>query len=196
MSGHVVEDVQYRIKRIQFGANSCGIVLQDENGPCPVLAIANTLLLRGAICLHPDLSFVSHNQLIELLTGYVHDVNRAQLSESSGASEEVITNLRANLAEGISVLQSRAVRYGMNINCSLININSFEFTAETGLFDLLRIRLVHGWVCSPDEKDIYDFFAGKMYNKIQDDVSFYAPAFVQLSFPREVFRYLGSGAAS
>lgn len=37
------------------------IVLQAENGPCPLLAIANVLLLRGAITLNinaPDISEV------------------------------------------------------------------------------------------------------------------------------------------
>ena len=28
--------------------------MQNENGPCPLLALANVLLLRGGIEIHPD----------------------------------------------------------------------------------------------------------------------------------------------
>lgn len=33
--------------------------MQNENGPCPLLALANVLLLRGGIEIHPDYSEVT-----------------------------------------------------------------------------------------------------------------------------------------
>jgi hypothetical protein len=33
--------------------------MQNENGPCPLLALANVLLLRGGIHIHPDYSEVT-----------------------------------------------------------------------------------------------------------------------------------------
>ena len=40
----------FAVKRVRaFGRDGVPIVLQNENGPCPLLAIANCLLLRGAV---------------------------------------------------------------------------------------------------------------------------------------------------
>lgn len=51
----------YKLKRIDFFGRSVPIALQNENGPCPLLAIANVLLLRKQIQLPehaPDISQV------------------------------------------------------------------------------------------------------------------------------------------
>ena len=39
----------YRLKRISIRGRSVPVVMQNENGPCPLLAIANVLLLRNQI---------------------------------------------------------------------------------------------------------------------------------------------------
>lgn len=46
---HQKEDLNYRVKQINFGGRTYPILLQDVNGPCPILAIANVLLLRGQL---------------------------------------------------------------------------------------------------------------------------------------------------
>ena len=38
----------YRLKVVTFFNREVPIVLQNQNGPCPLLAIANILLLRGS----------------------------------------------------------------------------------------------------------------------------------------------------
>ena len=51
----------YKLKRIQYFKREVPIALQNENGPCPLLAIANVLLLRNQIKLPanaPDVSQV------------------------------------------------------------------------------------------------------------------------------------------
>ena len=51
----------YKLKRIDFFGRAVPIALQNENGPCPLLAIANVLLLRKQIELPehaPDISQV------------------------------------------------------------------------------------------------------------------------------------------
>ncbi len=37
--------------------------------------------------------------------------------------------------------------------CCTSSVDSFEFTAELGAFDSLGIRLVHGWLVDPDERE-------------------------------------------
>ncbi len=164
------EDDSYAIKRVWFGVLRVGIVTQEGNGPCPILAIANTLLLRGAISLPPAQRSISHSSLVALLTSYAHEINRVPTPSEDGISAEVAANIEANLAASIRVLESRAMRYGMHINCSLTDVTGFEFTSEIGVFDLFRIRPLHGWVASPDEEELHEFFSGRTYNQVQDAV--------------------------
>ena len=39
----------YRLKRIDFFGRKVPVALQNENGPCPLLAITNILLLKKQI---------------------------------------------------------------------------------------------------------------------------------------------------
>ena len=62
----------YKLKRIQYFKREVPIALQNENGPCPLLAIANVLLLRNQIKLPanaPDVSQVGSLPQPCLLTG-------------------------------------------------------------------------------------------------------------------------------
>lgn len=49
----------YRVKRISFQGNSVPILLQDVNGPCPLIAIANVLFLRSRLDLPAGVGEVS-----------------------------------------------------------------------------------------------------------------------------------------
>ena len=49
----------YKLKTIQFFGRRVPIVTQNENGPCPLLALANVLLLRNQIQLSPNAPNVS-----------------------------------------------------------------------------------------------------------------------------------------
>ena len=44
----------YKLKTIDFLGRRVPIVVQNANGPCPMLALANVLLLRNQIQLSPD----------------------------------------------------------------------------------------------------------------------------------------------
>lgn len=53
------QDLSYKAKQIRFGGRICSVLCQDVNGPCPILALANVLLLRGQLQLPPDVGEVS-----------------------------------------------------------------------------------------------------------------------------------------
>lgn len=57
----------YRLKRIRYHDKELPILMQNENGPCPLLAIANVLQLRGELKIHPDRSEVTFSELATLL---------------------------------------------------------------------------------------------------------------------------------
>lgn len=55
----------YKLKTIQFFGRRVPIVTQNENGPCPMLSLANVLLLRNQIQLSPDAPDVSQVSLFK-----------------------------------------------------------------------------------------------------------------------------------
>ena len=57
----------YQVKWIQWHSKKVPIVTQNSNGPCPMLAIANVLLLRGKMKLQDGCEMISSEQLLEHL---------------------------------------------------------------------------------------------------------------------------------
>ena len=53
------EDINYTVKTILFMKRRVPIMMQNQNGPCPLLALANILLLRNQIQLSPDAPSIS-----------------------------------------------------------------------------------------------------------------------------------------
>ncbi|RHZ44273.1 hypothetical protein Glove_744g8 [Diversispora epigaea] len=68
---------EYQLKSIEWvdilgQTQRLKIITQNENGPCPLLALCNVLLLRGLIEIKPyDRSFVTYDYLVELLGDYL-----------------------------------------------------------------------------------------------------------------------------
>jgi ubiquitin carboxyl-terminal hydrolase MINDY-1/2 len=65
----------YRLKKIQFLGRTVPILCQNQNGPCPLLAICNILLLQKQLDIHADHSEVNLTRLIELVADRVLEAN-------------------------------------------------------------------------------------------------------------------------
>ena len=63
-------DNVYHVKWIGWNSKKTPIITQNSNGPCPMLAITNVLLLRGKISLPEGCEVVSSEQLLENLGTY------------------------------------------------------------------------------------------------------------------------------
>ena len=66
--------------------------------------------------------------------------------------EDYRANTQQNIADAIAQLPKLAT--GIDVNVGFTSVRAFEFTQETVIFDLLDVRLLHGWlvdpqVCSP-----------------------------------------------
>ena len=57
----------YHVKWIKYKGNTVAIITQNENGPCPLLAIMNVLLLKNKIKLPGMIEMVTSGQLMEYL---------------------------------------------------------------------------------------------------------------------------------
>ena len=130
----------------------CHILLQNENGPCPLLAAANCLLLKGSIELPSNIigsGVVTIDQLVNVL------------------AEKVLTNATGSDHHNHEVLTIfPSLQFGMDVNPKFTSgPTGVEYTLELNAFDLLHIELVHGWLLEP-EADEYELIQGQTYNQL------------------------------
>jgi hypothetical protein len=94
----------YRVKRIKFHGQSVGILMQSDNGPCPLLAIANSLLLKEQIDFHEDYSYISHGVLIQEVGNYLlNDSGQVRPEETSQLSEVIAMLPRLNTGLDVNI---------------------------------------------------------------------------------------------
>ena len=67
------EHYLYQVKWIHYNGANVGVITQNENGPCPLLAIVNILTLQGKIKLPGTLEVVSSSQLMEYLADCIFE---------------------------------------------------------------------------------------------------------------------------
>lgn len=154
------EEIVYKTKVVEFLGRSTPIVLQNDNGPCPLLAICNVLLLRNNLNLSLDASEVSLQKLLSLVAERLIDSN----SNVQDKGEEYVNNQQQNIADAIDLLPRLAT--GIDVNVLFKKINDFEFTPECAIFDLLDIGLYHGWIVDPQDADTAEAIGSKSYNTI------------------------------
>jgi hypothetical protein len=147
------------------------ILLQNENGPCPLLAAANCLLLKGAISLPPSIvvgaGVVTIDQLVNILAEKVLVGNN---SNAGKQQEEERQQQEHHIQEVLTVFPS--LQFGMDVNPKFTNgISGVEYTMELNAFDLLYVELVHGWLIDPTEVE-YDLI---LLSNLGDDGQAQAP---------------------
>ena len=125
--------------------------MQNENGPCPLLALANVLLLRGGIEIHPDYPEVAfeaspactrsrththtHTHTHTTCSAPPQDLS-ARLAEHmldksaalSESDEELRANQQQNIADGMSLFPKLA--RGLDVNVGFTGIDAFEYSED------------------------------------------------------------------
>ncbi|KAL9231055.1 hypothetical protein vseg_006323 [Gypsophila vaccaria] len=162
----VVSVVVHKTKTIEFFGRTSPIVLQHDNGPCPLLAICNVLLLRNQLNLNVDIGEVSQEKLLSLVAEKLIDSN----SNVDNKDAEYVENQQQNIADAIDLLPELTT--GIDVNTKFRRIDDFEFTRECAIFDLLDIPLYHGWLVDPQDHDTADAIGSKSYNAITSDLVF------------------------
>ncbi|XP_048319865.1 uncharacterized protein LOC107405823 isoform X4 [Ziziphus jujuba] len=159
-----VKECLHKTKVIEFLGRTTPIVLQNDNGPCPLLAICNVLLLRNNLNLSPDISEVSQEKLLSLVADRLIDSN----SNINNKDEGYVENQQQNIADAIDLLPRLAT--GIDVNIKFRRIDDFEFTRECAIFDLLDIPLYHGWIVDPQDFDTANAIGSKSYNALMGDL--------------------------
>jgi len=157
MSGNEQPDGLYRLKKVNYKGNIVPLVMQNINGPCPLLAICNVLLLRGEIRIHPDYSAVTYEQLVILLGDLLLGPSRPNIPP------EYEQNYNQNVADAVQLFPT--LQRGLDVNVRFKSISDFEFTQELSVFDLFSIRLVHGWLVDPQDEPAHNAVGSLSYNE-------------------------------
>ncbi|CAF1015361.1 unnamed protein product [Adineta steineri] len=134
------------IKWIEFNFERLPILLQNLNGPCPLLAIFNILLLRKRIIINSNMDAISTERVITLLAEHILERDQPNLSD------EDRVNYEQNVQDALAVLDK--LKTGLDVNLKFDGVDKFEYTRECIVFDLLNIQLFHGWVVDPQDIEL------------------------------------------
>lgn len=122
------------------------ILLQNENGPCPLLALVNALML--SVPLGQETALSRTLKLRETVSlGLLLDAVFDELMTRSGGLGD---NL--DVADVFAFLMT--LHTGMNVNPDFTSDNptgagTFEKTKEISLYSAFNVPLVHGWLPEP-----------------------------------------------
>ncbi|KAJ2082626.1 hypothetical protein H4R24_001456 [Coemansia sp. RSA 988] len=155
----------YRLKDIQWQDPLTGrqrevkIVTQNENGPCPLIALVNVLSLTGEISLG---SASKRTTTDEELTGLL--ANHLLSRESGLPPADQVTMI-------LSLLPT--MNKGLDVDLQFSHIYDFAATPPVKLFRAFGVDLVHGWVVDPDsEPQIASLLLSECRNSYEGAVEF------------------------
>ena len=147
------------IKRIDFLGRNVPILLQNKNGPCPLL----NFVIEGAY--RRTRLRKSIEQVVQLIATRIFDANPTVATNA---------DLRKNIDDVISIMPS--LHNGLDLNVKFRHTKDYEFTREIATFDILGISLVHGWVRNPDDSELVSVLGAKSYNELVEKIINYQSA--------------------
>ncbi|NWZ87565.1 MINY1 hydrolase, partial [Poecile atricapillus] len=182
----------YCVKWISWKGQRTPVITQSENGPCPLLAIINILLLqwkarglwggsggsegspqspRGRI---PTLLWFSQVKLPpqkEVITAeelMAHLGNCILATQPRDTSEGLQLNFQQNISDTMTVLPKLST--GLDVNVRFTGVSDFEYTPECIVFDLLNIPLYHGWLVDPQSPEQVQAVGKLSYNQLVEKI--------------------------
>lgn len=135
------DQVLHKMKRIKWQDIEVPIITQNNNGPCPLLAIVNVLILKGQITLPSDRNEITGGELVSIIGNALFDQPR------NNVPAEMRRYVEQNTEDAIGILHKLLT--GLDVNVKFSGVRDFEFTTELCVFDLLGVPLYHGWVVDP-----------------------------------------------
>ncbi|GFS80136.1 ubiquitin carboxyl-terminal hydrolase MINDY-2 [Nephila pilipes] len=155
-------DSIYQIKWISRNGIKSPIITQNENGPCPLIAITNVLIMKGRITVPSLADFVTTENLMAYLGDCILE------SIPKNIPEGTQLNFEQNMHDAMAVLPK--LQTGLDVNVKFTGISDFEYTPECIIFDLLRIPLYHGWLIDPQMSDVVSSVGTCSYNQLVEKI--------------------------
>lgn len=145
----------HSLKSIKYLNKEKHILLQNENGPCPLLAAANALILQSQIEFPPAVirsNVASIDQVINLLAEHCFSKT---INKSSQHHMDELMQLFPSLIDG------------MDVNPKFtLGVNGVEYNSGLSAFDLMGVELVHGWLVDAQDTLNGNAIQGKSYNEL------------------------------
>uniref|UniRef100_A0A4W6DQM0 Ubiquitin carboxyl-terminal hydrolase n=1 Tax=Lates calcarifer TaxID=8187 RepID=A0A4W6DQM0_LATCA len=154
--------VYYLVKWITWKEKKTPIVTQSENGPCPLLAIMNTLFLRWKAKLPAQTEVVTTEDLMAHLGECVLSVTPREKADG------MELNFQQNMSDAMAVLPKLST--GLDVNVRFTGVSDFEYTPECIVFDLLDIPLYHGWLVDPQSPEMVAAVGKLSYNQLVEKI--------------------------
>uniref|UniRef100_A0A3P8SX81 Ubiquitin carboxyl-terminal hydrolase n=1 Tax=Amphiprion percula TaxID=161767 RepID=A0A3P8SX81_AMPPE len=152
----------YLVKWITWKEKKTPIITQSENGPCPLLAIMNTLFLRWKAKLPAQTEVVTTEDLMAHLGECVLSVTPREKSDG------MELNFQQNMSDAMAVLPKLST--GLDVNVRFTGVTDFEYTPECIVFDLLDIPLYHGWLVDPQSTEMVAAVGKLSYNQLVEKI--------------------------
>ncbi|KAJ3023709.1 Ubiquitin carboxyl-terminal hydrolase MINDY-1 [Thoreauomyces humboldtii] len=153
------------------------IITQNRNGPCPLLALSNVLLLRGDVTLPYQREHVDYEHLVELVGEWVAThmpsggISAESLdTDSLPAGPPTSTDFSRNLTDVFEIFPT--LQTGLDVNVRFDSPLSFEVTPALLVFDLFKIQLCHGWTVDPQDDETHRVIVRKCgsYNRVVEQI--------------------------
>eukprot|EP00550_Attheya_septentrionalis_P005729 CAMPEP_0198280744 /NCGR_PEP_ID=MMETSP1449-20131203/769_1 /TAXON_ID=420275 /ORGANISM="Attheya septentrionalis, Strain CCMP2084" /LENGTH=565 /DNA_ID=CAMNT_0043976203 /DNA_START=158 /DNA_END=1855 /DNA_ORIENTATION=- len=156
----------HSLKTVRYQDESRKILLQNENGPCPLLAAANALLLRGVITLPPPCirsGVASIDDVVNMLA--VRAIEHGSRTGGADISTETENHHEFQLDELLSIFPD--LQFGMDVNPKFTaGPTGVEYTKNLTAFDMLGVELIHGWLLDPQDVETTGVTRNKTYNEL------------------------------
>ncbi|NXB25574.1 MINY1 hydrolase, partial [Rhagologus leucostigma] len=164
----------YCVKWINWKGERTPVITQSENGPCPLLAIINILLLQwkasgfcggdlwGEVKLPPQKEVITAEELM------AHLGNCILATQPRDTSEGLQLNFQQNVNDTMTVLPKLST--GLDVNVRFTGVSDFEYTPECIVFDLLNIPLYHGWLVDPQSPEQVQAVGKLSYNQLVEKI--------------------------
>ncbi len=107
------------------------MILQNRNGPCPLMSIANVLLLRGKIDLSEGIERIDAEGLLNAVALAIINATPDNLPA------EHKENFARNQTDALDRLPSLVD--GLNVNIYFNKVDRYEFTNSSAIFDVLGV---------------------------------------------------------
>lgn len=185
----ILMDTTFKIKPVRWSQydHECNILLQDANGPCPLIALVNTLLMAQQIETR-GVNF-GELQLTERQAGKSRSIERLQrlLADSEKEKGHILLGVLLDTLGGILlelfehklypeydvdrlVSSLPLLHTGLTVDPILTDITFPSDDLAAVLFDLFSLPLKHGWCLDPhQDAELTSFFQKyQTFDRVQD----------------------------
>lgn len=139
----------FRMKKIYSNKS---IILQNMNGPCPLIAILNALILREKSIpgINPELEFITLEGILSVLANFI--LSKYNTFDNFNSKSNLKNNsLDENLARMVDDVIALLPKLSQGLDINIRFDGGFEFTEALELFDLVEFKLFHCWCIDPDD---------------------------------------------